>query len=101
MGRQRRGEHTVTEENRTRCLLTNHENQPLELHLPDGVLVIGPRAEHEIGEADLATPQVRALARARIVTSRMVAPAAARAETPKAEAPKRTQTKPKTTDKEA
>jgi hypothetical protein len=90
----------VTEENRTRCLLTNHENQPLELHLPSGVVVIGPRAEREICEADLASPQVRALARARIVTSRMVAPAAAKAEAPKAEAPK-LQTKPKTTDKEA
>jgi hypothetical protein len=94
----------VPDDNRTRYLLTNHQNQPLELLLASGVVVLGPRAEREIQEADLASPQVRVLTRARVVTARAIVP-----EAPKVDASKRAgklapgaavPTNPKTPDKE-
>lgn len=85
----------MADETRIRYFLTNHQNQPLELHLPGGVVVIGPRGEREVLESDLSVPQVRVLARARIVGSRAVAP-----ETTKPEPPKRS-SKTKTPEKEA
>ena len=62
----------MSDEKRTNYLLRNHQSQPIELHLPDGVVVIGPRGEREVAGSDLSLPQVRALARARVISSRAV-----------------------------
>jgi hypothetical protein len=37
-------------------MVLNHQDQPIELHLPAGVLVLGPRQEAEIQAADLTAP---------------------------------------------
>ena len=89
----------MSDEKRNRYLLTNHQNQPLELHLPSGVVVIGPRGEREILEADLAVPQVRVLARTRTISFRAIAPEG----TTKPEPQKRgsSQSKSKNPEKEA
>ena len=61
------------EEKRLRYLITNHQNQPLELHLTTGVIVLGAWEEAEVQEADLDTPQVGALRKNRLVTTRAAA----------------------------
>jgi hypothetical protein len=60
----------VGEEKRLRYFITNHQNQPLELHLSTGVIVLGAWEEAEVQEADLDTPQVGALQKNRLVTTR-------------------------------
>jgi hypothetical protein len=50
----------------------NHQNQPLELHLRTGLVVLGPRQEAEIDEADLETPQLEVLQKSRLLTMREV-----------------------------
>ena len=71
----------MSEEERTRHFLTNNQNQPVELHLPAGVIVLGPREEVEVREDDLATPQIEVLRQNRLITTR------AAAETPPATPP--------------
>jgi hypothetical protein len=51
-----------------RYVVRNHQDQPIELHLPAGVLVLGPRKEGEIQSGDLAAPQLEALQRRRVIT---------------------------------
>jgi len=53
-------------------MVINHQDQPIELHLPAGVLVLGPRQEAEIQAADLTTPQLDVLRRRRLITIREV-----------------------------
>jgi hypothetical protein len=73
----------VSEEKHVRHFVTNHRNQPVELHLPSGVIVLGPREEVEIQEVDLATPQLEVLRQNRLITTRAVV------ETPPVTAPER------------
>ena len=62
----------MSEENRARYFVRNHQNQPVELHLATGLVVLGPREEGEVHELDLATPQLKVLQRKRLVTTREV-----------------------------
>lgn len=62
----------MSEEKCVHHFVRNHQNQPLELHLSTGVLVLGPRAEAELQEIDLAAPQLKVLRRNRLVTTREV-----------------------------
>jgi hypothetical protein len=68
-------------------LVTNHQNQPVELYLPSGLVVLPPRGQAVASEADLAAPQLRVLRSRRLITTHEVAPAvkpAAAAEPPPA-----------------
>ncbi len=49
----------MTEEKRIQYIVTNQQNQPIELHLSTGVTVLEPRGEAIIEEADLAKPQLQ------------------------------------------
>ena len=57
---------------RVRCFVTNHQNQPLELYLPGGQIVLGPRAEAEVQQSDLAAAQLEVLRQNRLLTTREV-----------------------------
>ena len=61
---------------RVRYFVRNHQNQPLELHLPGGVLVVSPNEEAEIREADLEHGQLRVFRKQRLVSVREEAEAA-------------------------
>lgn len=50
--------------------LTNQRDQPVELHLAGGVVVLGPRQSIELDEHAAASPQVAALERRRLVAVR-------------------------------
>jgi hypothetical protein len=62
----------VSEEIRVRYVVTNHQNQPVELHLATAVVVLEPRGEAEVQESDLATPQLQVLQRQRLITIHQV-----------------------------
>ena len=72
----------MSEEKRVRYFVRNHQNQPLELHLATGLIVLGPRGEGEVHELDLATPQLKVLQRKRLVTTREVIEALPQAVSP-------------------
>ncbi len=55
---------------RVRYFVRNHSNQPLEVHLPGGVLVVSPYAEGEIGERDLECAQLKVFRQQRLVSVR-------------------------------
>lgn len=55
---------------RVRYFVRNHQNQPLELHLPGGVLVVSPNEEAEIREADLEHGQLKFFRKQRLVSVR-------------------------------
>lgn len=83
----------MSEETRVRYVVTNHQDQPVELHLATGVIVLEPRGEAEVQEADLDTPQLQVLRLNRLITTRQVvetvprrAPETRRRGTPRAEA---------------
>jgi hypothetical protein len=57
-----------------RHVVTNHRNQPVELHLESGVTVLGPHGTAELSEADLARPQLRVLLASRVITAEEVVP---------------------------
>jgi hypothetical protein len=48
--------------------LTNQRDQPVELHLAGGVVVLGPRQSIELDDETAASPQVVVLERRRHVT---------------------------------
>src|SRR5262245_32995928 len=56
-----------------RHCVTNHRNQPVELHLKRAVVVLPPRGSVELGEADLAEPQLQVLLACRLITTQEVA----------------------------
>jgi hypothetical protein len=62
----------VSEETHVRYIVTNHQDQPVELHLVTGVIVLGPREEAEVQEVDLGTPQLQVLQLNRLITTRQV-----------------------------
>jgi hypothetical protein len=62
----------MSEGKRVRYFVTNHQNQPLELYLPGGQIVLGPRAEAEVRQSDLAAAQLGVLRRKRLLTTREV-----------------------------
>lgn len=66
------GSHTASEDKRVRCFVTNQQDQPIELYLASGVVVLAPRGEAELKEIDLAAPQLEALRRCRLITTRRV-----------------------------
>jgi len=63
----------VIEETHVRYVVTNHQNQPVELHLATAVVVLEPRGEAEVQEVNLATPQLQVLLSNRLITMRQVA----------------------------
>lgn len=67
----------MSEGKRVRYFVTNHQNQPLELYLPGGQIVLGPRADAEIQQSDLAAAQLAVLRRNRVLTTREVEEAVA------------------------
>ncbi len=58
------------EEERIRYFVTNHQNQPVELHLATGVLVLGPHQQAEVRADDLAAPQLAVLRQQRLLMTR-------------------------------
>ncbi len=60
----------MSDSKRVRHFVRNQQNQPVELYLPTGLIVLGPREEAEVGELDILAPQFRALQKTRLVTSR-------------------------------
>src|SRR5581483_7019190 len=56
-------------EQRVRYFVTNHQNQPVELHLETGVTVLGPRQEIEVQAEDLASPQLVVMRQQRLLTT--------------------------------
>ena len=62
----------MSEETRVRYVVTNHQNQPVELHLATAVVLLEPRGEAEVQESDLATPQLQVLRSNRLITIRQV-----------------------------
>ncbi|HEX8150640.1 MAG TPA: hypothetical protein VF591_25875 [Pyrinomonadaceae bacterium] len=74
------------EEQRVRYYVTNQQNQPLELHLAERVIVLGAGEEAEVREDELSTPQLGALRQNRLITTREAADEAPAGE-PAAEAP--------------
>lgn len=51
------------------AILTNVSPGPVELHLPAGVVVLGPRARIDCAETDLALGQIQALCRHGVLQS--------------------------------
>jgi hypothetical protein len=51
-----------------RPVVTNERNQPVELHLPSGLIVLPPRGRAELAPADLGAGQLRALIASRAIT---------------------------------
>lgn len=51
-----------------RHTVRNDQEQPIELHLPGGVLVLLPGETAELSEADLAVPQLQVLCQSRRIT---------------------------------
>jgi hypothetical protein len=60
----------VSEEKRIRYFVRNQQNQPVELHLSSGLIVLGPREEAEVGQAALSEPQMKVFQKQRLVTAR-------------------------------
>ena len=60
----------MSEEIPVRYVVTNHRNQPVELHLSAAVVLLEPRGEVEVQETDLATPQLQVLRSNRLLTIR-------------------------------
>ncbi len=57
-----------------RYCITNQRAQPLELHLPGRVLIVGPHAQAELSAAELAEPQLQHLRRRRLLHVSPLAP---------------------------
>jgi hypothetical protein len=57
----------VTDAPQLRHIVTNHQNQPVELHLPSGLVVLPPRGRATIMAADLAARQLQVLMASRLV----------------------------------
>jgi hypothetical protein len=58
------------EETHVRYFVTNHQNQPLELHLTTGLVVLGPGEETAVEKSALRSPQVEVLRRNRLIAIR-------------------------------
>jgi len=66
----------VSDAENVRHIVTNHQNQPIELHLPSGLLVLPPRGRADVSETDFLAPQLQVLRASRLITTHEVAPAA-------------------------
>jgi hypothetical protein len=64
----------VSEPEKARHLVTNHRDQPVELHLPSGLVVLPPRGRAVVSEADLAARQLQVLRSGRLITTQEIAP---------------------------
>jgi hypothetical protein len=62
-----------------RYFVTNHQNQPLELHLSGGVVVVHSRQEKEIREGDLNNAQLKVFRKQLLVSVREAAETAEQA----------------------
>jgi hypothetical protein len=71
----------VSDEGQGRYIVRNEQDQPLELHLPSGVVLLAPGQSIELPEADLATPQLQVLRRTRLVSTHQPAATDADADT--------------------
>lgn len=58
----------MSDAEKVRHLVTNHQNQPIELYLPSGLIVLPPRGRAELVETDLAAPQLEVLRASRLVS---------------------------------
>jgi hypothetical protein len=58
----------VSDAENIQLVVTNHQNQPVELHLPSGLVVLPPRGQADLCEGDLAAPQLRVLCASRLIT---------------------------------
>ena len=52
---------------KARYIVTNQQNQPVELHVPSGLVVLPPRGRADISPSDLSAPQLLALRLSRLV----------------------------------
>ena len=57
----------MSETEEVRHIVINQTNQPVELHLPSGLIVLAPRGRAEVSESDLSAPQLQELRRSRLV----------------------------------
>jgi hypothetical protein len=65
----------------------NYRNQPVELHLPGGLIVLPPRGRATLAQADLASPQLRVLEASRVIGVREI-PVPPPLKPPETQAPK-------------
>jgi hypothetical protein len=65
----------VSEAEKVRHIVTNQQNQPVELHLPSGLIVLPPRGRTELSETDLSAPQLQVLRASRLIALHEVAQA--------------------------
>lgn len=66
----------MSDPEKARHRVTNRQNQPVELHLPSGLIVLPPRGEADVDASDLESPQLRVLRKGRRITAEEIAPAA-------------------------
>ena len=60
----------MVEEQSFRYFVTNHQNQPLELHLATRLIVLGAGEEVEVQQEELSAPQLGVLRQNRLITTR-------------------------------
>jgi hypothetical protein len=57
----------MSNETQVRHIVTNRLNQPVELHLHSGLVVLPPRGRATLASVDLASPQLRVLTASQVV----------------------------------
>ncbi|MBB6253144.1 hypothetical protein [Nitrospirillum iridis] len=57
----------MTDAQPVRHIITNHQNQPLELHLPSGLVMLPPRGRLAVSVGDLAARQLQVLQADRLI----------------------------------
>lgn len=68
-------------------IVLNQRDQPVELHLAGGVVVVPPRGQVELSADDVTSPQLQALMQRRVFVVRLAPPPTEpEAETPSADA---------------
>lgn len=59
----------MEQDDNVRHMVRNQQRQPVELHLPSGVLLLLPGEIAEVSEADLAAPQLQLLCTSRLIST--------------------------------
>ena len=59
----------MEQDDSVRHTVRNNQRQPVELHLPSGVLLLLPGETADVSEADLAAPQLQLLCAGRLISA--------------------------------
>jgi hypothetical protein len=66
----------VSEEEQTRYIVFNEQNQPVELQFGDRVIIVPPLDQIELAENEVFTPQLQALSARSLITMQVLEPEA-------------------------